>query len=88
MAGKLLHLIGHICYTLLIFCYMEDLYIINAHDLLMNDLNPPPSFEQANVLIFLVTYQAFTINFKRSHDIEDFKQEKMQLNMNLVLKEG
>ena len=49
---------------------------------------PRPSFEQASVSIFFITYQAFKINFNRSHDIEDCKQEKMQLNMNLVLKEG
>ena len=54
----------------------------------MNDLNPPPSLEQANVSFFLITYQAFTIKFNRSHDIEDCKQEKMQLNLNLVLIEG
>ena len=36
---------------------------------------------------FLITYQAFTIYFNRLHDIETCKQEKMQLNMNL-LKEG
>ena len=52
--GILLHIISFVtCRT----------YIINAHDLLMNDLNPPPSFEHANVSIFLITYQAFTINF-------------------------
>ena len=35
---------------------------------------------------FLITYKAFTINFNRSHEFEEYTQEKMQLNINLVLK--
>ena len=33
--------LGAYCYTLLVFVTWRT-YIINAHDLLMNDLNPPP----------------------------------------------
>ena len=87
MTGKLLHLMGHIVahYVFLFTCRTN---IINVHDLLLNGLNPSLSLEQANVSIFLITYQAFTINLNRSHEIEDCKQQKMQFNINLVPKEG
>ena len=42
---------------------------------------------KTNYFNFLITDQVFTIPFNRSHDTDDCKQEKLQLNIILVLKE-